>query len=139
MRSLIFLEIVVILVEDRARFLDVDVIGGFARSTAACTSQSRYVRMTLYSGLACGTFERRSSSRSAAFLTSSGICGFVDLLAQLVGFGLLRIDFAELFLNRAQLLAQIELALILLHLALDVALDLVTQLDDLELLGEEHA
>ena len=94
--------------------------------------------MTLYSGDACGTLESRSSSRSAAFLTSSGICGFVDLLAQLVRFGLLRIGLAELFLNRAQLLAQVELALILLHLALDVGLDLVTQLDDFELLGEEH-
>ena len=62
----------------------------------------------------------------------------VDLLAQLVGLGLLRIDFAELFLNRAQLLAQVELALILLHLALDVGLDLVAELDDLELFGEQH-
>ncbi len=94
--------------------------------------------MTLYSGLACGTFESRSSSRSAAFFTSSGILRFVDLCAQLVVFGLLRIDFAQLFLNRAQLLAQIELALILLHLALDVALDLVSELDDFELFGEHQ-
>ena len=94
--------------------------------------------MTLYSGLACGTFESRSSSRSAAFFTSSGIAAAVDLRAQLVGLGLLRIDFAEFFLNRAQLLAQVELALILLHLALDVALDLVSQLDDFQLFGEQQ-
>ena len=67
-----------------------------------------------------------------------GHLGFVDLLAQLVGFGLLRIDLAELFLNRAQLLTQVELALILLHLALDVALNLVPELDDFEFLGEQH-
>ena len=94
--------------------------------------------MTLYSGDAVGTFESRSSSRSAAFFDVLGHLRFVDLLAQLVAFGLLRIGLAELFLNRAQLLAQIELALILLHLALDVGLDLVPELDDLELLGEEH-
>jgi hypothetical protein len=51
---------------------------------------------------------------------------------------LLRIDFAELFLYRAQLLAKIELALVLLHLALDVALNLVPELDDLQLLGKKH-
>ncbi len=63
---------------------------------------------------------------------------FVDLLAQLVRLGLLRIGLAEFFLDRAQLLAQIELALVLLHLALDVGLDLVAELDDFELLRQEH-
>ncbi len=59
-------------------------------------------------------------------------------MTQFVGFGQLRIDFAELFLNRPQLLAQIELALIFLHLALNVRLNLVSELDDLELLGQQH-
>ena len=94
--------------------------------------------MTLYSGLACGTFESRSSSRSAAFFTSSGMPAASIFCAQLVGLGLLRIDFAEFFLNRAQLLAQVELALVLFHLALDVALNFVAELDDFEFLGEQH-
>jgi hypothetical protein len=94
--------------------------------------------MTEYSGDACRDFREPVEFAVGRLLHVLGHLRFVDLLAQLVGFGLLRIGFAELFLNRAQLLAQIELALILLHLALDVGLDLVPQLDDFELLGEEH-
>ena len=60
------------------------------------------------------------------------------MATQLVVLGLLRIDFAQLFLNRAQLLTQIELALILLHLALNVALDLMPKLDHFELFGEQQ-
>ncbi len=63
---------------------------------------------------------------------------FVDFLAEFVGFGLLRIGLAKLFLNRAQLLAEIELALILLHLTLNVRLNLVSELDDLQFLGQHH-
>ena len=51
---------------------------------------------------------------------------------------MLRIGLAEFFLNRAQLLAQVELALILLHLALDVGLDLVAQFDHFQFLGKQH-
>ena len=94
--------------------------------------------MTLYSGDAVRHFRQPVELAVGGLADVLGHLRFVDLLAQLVGFGLLRIGLAQLFLNRAQLLAQVELALILLHLALDVGLDLVTQLDDLELLGEEH-
>ncbi len=62
----------------------------------------------------------------------------VDLRSKLVVLGLLRIDFAKLFLDCAQLLTEIELALVFLHLALNVALNLVAQLDDLQLLGKKH-
>ena len=37
------------------------------------TSQSRYVRETVYSAAATGIFARRSSSRCASFFTASGI------------------------------------------------------------------
>ena len=50
---------------------------------------------------------------------------FLDLLEQIDGFLLPRIGFAELRLDRAQLLAQIELALVLLDLHLGLALDVL--------------
>ena len=43
----------------------------FAHGSA--TSQSRYVRDTVYSAAAAGIFDSRSSSRSASFFTVSGI------------------------------------------------------------------
>ena len=130
-------EIVVIFVENRARRFDVDVIGGLGvprqrhepievrANDAVLRARLRHFRETVE--LAIG-----------GLLHVFGHRGGVDLRAQFVRLGLLRIDFAELFLNRAQLLAQIELALILLHLALNVALNLVTELDDFELLGEQQ-
>ena len=39
----------------------------------SATSQSRYVRETVYSAAATGIFDSRSSSRSASFLTASGM------------------------------------------------------------------
>ena len=97
--------------------------------------QSRYVRMTEYSGLACGTLESRSSSRSAAFFVSSGRPASSIFLTEFVRLGLLGIGLAELFLNGTKLLAKVELALILFHLALDVGLDLVAELDDFEFIS----
>ena len=130
-------EIVVILVEDGARRLDVDVIGGLD------VPRQRHEPIEIRADHAVfGT--RLRHFREPVELAIGGLLHVgrhrrgVDLRAQLVGFGLLRIDLAELFLNRAQLLAQVELALILLHLALDVALNLVTELDDFELLGQQQ-
>ena len=57
----------------------------------------------------------------------------LDLLAQLGQLGLLLVAFAELLLDRLQLLAQEELALALLHLGLNLRLDLRAELDDLQL------
>src|SRR4051794_3278639 len=61
----------------------------------------------------------------------------LDLLAQLARLGLLLVDFAELVLDRLQLLAQEVLALALLHLRLDLRLDLRADGGQLEL-PREH-
>ena len=66
-----------------------------------------------------------------------GQVGGVDLLAQLVDFGLLLVPLPELVLDRFQLLAQEELALAFVDLRLDLGLDLGAELDDLELAGED--
>ena len=62
----------------------------------------------------------------------------LDLLAQLGHLGLLLVALAELVLDRLQLLAQEELALALVHLGLDLRLDLRAELDDLELAVQDH-
>src|SRR5207302_1837573 len=68
------------------------------------------------------------------------VLGQLDLLepaAQLVDLRLLGVALAELLLDRLQLLAEEELALALLHLRLDLRLDLRPELVDLELAGRE--
>ncbi len=120
------IEVVVVLVEDRPRLLDVDRV---ARLLAP-----RQLHEPVEVGADDAVLGRRLRHfRQPVELAVRGLADLlghlrlVDLLAQFVGLGLLRIGLAQLFLNRAQLLAQIELALILLHLALDVGLDLVTR------------
>ena len=66
-----------------------------------------------------------------------GHAGLLDLVAQLVDLGLLRVVLTELALDGLQLLAEDVLALGLVHLGLDFGLDLALQLEDLDLLGEE--
>ena len=66
-----------------------------------------------------------------------GQLGRLDLLAQLVDFGLLLVALPELVLDRFQLLAQEELALAFVDLRLDLGLDLGAELDHLELAGED--
>ena len=56
----------------------------------------------------------------------------LQALPQLLQLGQLGIALAQLLLERLQLLAQEELALALLHLGLDLRLDLRAELDDLE-------
>src|SRR5436853_7856417 len=56
-----------------------------------------------------------------------------ETLAQLIDLRLLGVAFAELVLDRLQLLAQEELALSLLHLFLNLRLDLRAELEHLEL------
>ena len=67
----------------------------------------------------------RSVSRFASCTTFSGRFASSIFLQQIDGFLLARIGLAELRLNRAQLLAQIELALVLLDLHLGLALDVL--------------
>ena len=64
----------------------------------------------------------RSVSRRASCADLLGQLRLLDLLEQLDRFLLARIRLAELRLDRAQLLAQIELALVLLDLDLGLAL-----------------
>ena len=61
----------------------------------------------------------------------------LDLVAQLVDLGLLRVVLTQLALDRLELLAQDVLALGLVHLGLDFGLDPALQLEDLDLVGEE--
>ena len=60
-----------------------------------------------------------------------------ELLAQLLHLGLGRVALAELLLDRLQLLAQVVLALGLVHLGLDLRVDPRADLDDLELARED--
>ena len=131
------LEAVVVLVEDLLRRDEVELLLVLARSTAARSSQSRYVRMTAVSAAACGIFSSRPSSLSAFSSTSSGMPAVLDLLLVLVDLGLDLVVLAELLLDRLELLAQEVLALRLGHRLLDAVLDLAAELEDLELLAQE--
>ena len=79
----------------------------------------------------------RSTSLMRPGLDLLGHAGLLDLLAQLVDLGLLRVVLAQLALDGLQLLAQDVLALGLVHLGLDLGLDLALQLEDLDLASEE--
>ena len=94
--------------------------------------------MTPYSAAAGGSFSSRESSRSAALRIVLGQLQLGELRAQLVHLGLLLVALAELLLDRLQLLAQEVLALALLHLRLDLRLDLRAELDHLELTAEDR-
>jgi hypothetical protein len=60
-----------------------------------------------------------------------------DLVAELVVFALLVVAFAQLLLDGLHLLAQVVLALVLLQLGLDLALDLVADLEHLEVFHQD--
>ncbi len=64
--------------------------------------------------------------------------GLLHLLAELVDLGLLRVVLAQLALDRLELLAEDVLALGLVDLRLDLALDLPLELEDLHLAVEER-
>ena len=70
---------------------------------------------------------RRSSSRVGRLRTASGMPAACDLLAQLVDLLACVVVLAELLLDRLQLLAKVELLLVLVDLGLDLRLDLVTR------------
>ena len=69
--------------------------------------------------------------------TSSGSGERRDAVTELVDLGLLGVALAELGLDRLELLAEEVLALALLHLGLDLRLDLRAELEHLELAGED--
>ncbi len=66
-----------------------------------------------------------------------GHLGLLDLLAKLRDLALLIVAVAQFLLDGLHLLAQVVLALVLLQLGLDLALDLVADLQHLEVLDQE--
>ena len=78
----------------------------------------------------------RPSSFRASFFTSSGMPAGFDLLPQLLGVARGFVLLAQFFLDGLHLLAQVVLALRLLHAVLHFALDLVAQLLNFQLLGQ---
>ena len=89
-----------------------------------------------YSGDACGIFASRSSSRIASFSTTSGIFAFAIFSRQLADLDFPRVALPEFLLNRAHLLVQEVLALLLLELPLHVALNLGRQFEHVDLLRQ---
>ena len=103
----------------------------------SATSQSRYVRDTVYSAAATGIFDSRSSSRSASFFTASGMPAASIFALQLLDLLRLVVALAQLLLDRLELLAQEVVALVLADLRLHLRLDLRPELEDLELLDQD--
>ena len=89
--------------------------------------------MTPYSAAAVGSLESRSNSRRACLSTSSGRLALLDAVPQLVDLGLGLVGLAQLVLDGLDLLAQDVLALGLVHLRLDLVLDLGAQLQHFQL------
>ncbi len=101
------------------------------------TSQSTYVRMTPTSGRGRGDPAHPVDLLDRPGLDLVRHAGLLDLVAQLVDLGLLRVVLPELALDRLELLAEDVLPLRLVHLGLDFALDLALELEDLDLAAEE--
>ena len=130
------LEAVVVLVEDAGGFLDVELVVG--RDVPGQADQPVHVGPD-DADLGRG---RRDPAHPVDFLDRAGLdlvrhAGGLDLVAQLVDLGLLRVVLAQLALDGLELLAQDVLALGLVHLGLDLGLDPALQLEDLDLVGEE--
>ena len=130
------LEAVVVLVEDARGFLDVELVVG--RDVPRQADQPVHVGPD-HADLGRG---RRDAAHPVDLLDRPGLdllghAGGFDLVAQLVDLGLLRVVFAQLTLDRLELLAKDVLALGLVHLRLDFGLDAALQLEDLDLVREE--
>ena len=130
------LEAVVVLVEDPGGFLDVELVVG--RDVPGQADQPVDV------GPDDPDLGRRGGdpAHPVDFLDRAGLdlvrhAGGLDLVAQLVDLGLLRVVLAQLALDGLELLAQDVLALGLVHLGLDFGLDPALELEDLDLVGEE--
>ena len=126
------LEVVVVLVEDRARVGDVDVVLGDDRPG----QRHDPVEIGADDAVLGGS---RRQLRQPVELTPRllvdllGQVGLVDALAQLVDLGLGLVGLAQLFLDGLQLLAQHVLALVLVHLRLHLVLDLGAELQHFQL------
>ena len=130
------LHVVVVLVEDLFGVVDVEVVFGLVvpgqvdeplEIGADDTVLGRGRRQLLQPGeLAFGCLKRLLRQP-----------GFFDPLAEFIGLGHRFVFFPEFGLDRLQLLPQEVLALALVDRRLDLGLDLGTELDHLELAGED--
>ena len=130
------LQAVMVLVEDLGGRFDIEVVGG--GRVPGQGDEPVHVSPD-DADLGRG---RRDPAHAVDFLERPsldflGHAGRFDLLAKLVDLGLLGILLAELALNCLQLLAQDVFPLGLVHLGLDLGLDLALQLEDLDLPAQE--
>src|SRR5581483_7916810 len=130
------LEVVVVLIEDPARSLEVEVV---LRGLVPGQGQEPFQVGPDDAVLGCG----RRQLLEARELAVRGLCDLLrqterlEPFPQLVHLGLVLVALAELFLDCLELLAEEVLALTLLELRLDLGLDLRPELEHLELTAED--
>ena len=129
------LQLVVILVEDLFGLADVDLLAGALRPRKHGKPLDVVACQAIVGGHG-GHAAEAIQFLHRLFLHVLGHAGGFDLLAQIVDLALAFVLLAQLLLNGLHLLAQIVVALRLLHLVLHFALDLGAQLLDFDLLGE---
>jgi hypothetical protein len=132
------LEVVVVLVEDLARLVEVEVVlGRFPPGNGDDPFQIGADDAVLGGG---GRQLRQAVELATRLLLDFlGEVGLFDLRPQLGHLGLLLVAFAELVLDGLQLLAEEVLPLGVLHLRLHLGLDLRAELEHLELAVEDHS
>ena len=130
------LEVVVVLVEDLAGVLDVEVVLGLLRPGQLDQPLEVGADDAVLGG---GRRQPLQPAELALGLLPRllGQLRLLDPLAQLVDLGLLLVALPQLLLDRLQLLAQEVLALALVDLRLDLRLDLGAEPHHLQLAGED--
>ncbi len=130
------LEVVVVLVEHLAGVRDVEVVLGADRPRQVDDPLEVGAHDVVLGGL--------HRDHAQAFELVLGHLahrlrriGVLELLAQLVDLGVARVALAELLLDRAHLLAQVEVLLVLGQLVLHLRLDLLPELEQLDLAVED--
>ena len=125
-------EVVVVLVEDLARPVEIEVVGRrHAPRQRREPVEVRADHAVLRSGRRKALEACQLAVGGLPYVVGKVEC--VEPLPQLVRVGLLGIALAELLLDRLQLLPEEELALSFLELRLHLRLDLRSELEDLEL------
>ena len=130
-------EVVVVLVQDRARPLDVELVLGLnpprdveqrleVRTRDAILAGGRLHHTQPVELLAAGLFDLLRQIR------------FLDRGRDILEVATLTVELAELLFDRLELLAQVVLALILVDLFFDLALDLVADAQHLELARQQR-
>ena len=130
------LDVVVVLVEDRARVSEVEVVLG----RLVPRQRGDPLEVGPDDAVLGGLGRQRLQALELAIDLAADILGQrdgVELLAQLVGLRGGLVELAQLAADRLELLAQDELALALVDLRLDLVLDLRADRDDLELARED--